>query len=176
MTSLALVSDRRQQPQLHFMCGKAGAGKSVLAKAVAEAADAVVLSEDVWLARLFGDELVTFDDYVKFSRRTRLVVAPLVIDVLRDRSVVLDFPANTLESRTWFRSIFESANRPHTLHYLVASDALCLQRIGRRNVERPEGSHALSEAMFHRITSFFQPPGTEERFNVQLHPQGLEVF
>lgn len=156
------------------MCGKAGAGKSVLAKAIAQAGDAIVLSEDIWLARLFGDEMVTFDDYVRCSRRIRLVVAPLVIELLRDRSVVLDFPANTLEARAWFRSIFESAHRPHTLHYLAASDALCLQRIGRRNVERPEGSHELSEAMFHHITSFFQPPGSEECFNVELHPQGVE--
>jgi len=153
------------------MCGKAGSGKSTMAKSLATEHDALLLCEDVWLARLFPAEINTFDDYIKYARRIKAVVAPMVVELLKHQSVVLDFPANTAESRTWFRSIFEAANVPHILHYVVASDALCLRHIAKRNVERPEGSHEISEEMFHHITSFFQPPSPSELFNVQIHAQ-----
>jgi len=156
-------------PALHFMCGKAGAGKSTLAQALAIEHNAILICEDVWMARLFPDELVSFDDYVKCSRRIKRVVGPLVIDLLGQQSVVLDFPANTIDTRSWFRSIFEGAVVPHTLHYVDSPDHLCLAQIARRNVERPEGSHVVSAEMFHYITSLFQPPTSVEGFNVRTH-------
>jgi predicted kinase len=42
---------------LHFFCGMAGAGKSTVARAVAQSAQATLISEDVWLARLYGDQM-----------------------------------------------------------------------------------------------------------------------
>lgn len=159
----------KTSPSLHFMCGKAGSGKSTVAKALAQQHGATLLCEDIWLARLFPTELATFDDYIKYSRRIKAVVAPLVIELLKQQSVVLDFPANTLETRSWFKSIFEAANAPHTLHFINASNAQCLSQIAKRNIERPEGSHLITEEAFHHISSFFQPPAAAEGFNVQAY-------
>ncbi|MCZ4314332.1 ATP-binding protein [Comamonadaceae bacterium G21597-S1] len=158
--------------RLHFMCGKAGAGKSTLSRTLAKQHDAVLISEDIWLARLFPDEMRDFDDYIRYSRRIKQVVEPLVVDMLAHRSVVLDFPANTARSRQWFGSLIQHAQSAHTLHYLRASNAICLRRIAQRNSERPEGSHELDEATFLQITSLFEAPSPAEGFDVQLHEQG----
>ena len=156
---------------LHFFCGKAGAGKSTLAAALADERDAVLLSEDVWLSRLFGDQMQTFDDYIRFSRRLKTVVGPLVTDLLASgRNVVLDFQANTRALRAWFLSVSSRAGAPHVLHFVDATDDTCLQRIARRNAERPEGSHHLSEEDFRHVTSFFEPP-VEEGLTIQVHPE-----
>lgn len=159
------------QTSLHFMCGKAGAGKSTLSKALAMQHDAVLVCEDIWLARLFPDEIRDFNDYLRYSRRIKDVVAPLVVDMLGRQSVVLDFPANTVQSRQWFKSICQQAGSAHVLHHLSASNALCLSRIAKRNAERPEGSCELDEATFMHITSFFEAPSPAEGFNVLLHEQ-----
>jgi predicted kinase len=154
---------------LHFFCGKAGAGKSTLARQLATAQAAVLISEDVWLARLYGEEMATFDDYRARSLRLRTVIGSLVTDLLRNgQSVVLDFPANTRASRSWYRSLFEGADAHHVLHFVDTAERLCLDRIATRNTERPEGSHHLSEADFAHITSFFEPPQADEGFNIQL--------
>jgi predicted kinase len=155
---------------LHFLCGKAGAGKSTLAQTLAATHHAILISEDIWLTRLFGDRMKTFDDYLVFSQRARTVAGPLVIDLLRaGQNVVLDHPANTRRSRAWFRSLHESAGADHVLHYVDVPDTLCLQRIGQRNIERPEGSHHLTEQDFAHVTSFFEPPEAAEGFNIELH-------
>ena len=161
----------KHRPEFHFMCGKAGAGKSTLANQLAQQHDAILLCEDIWLARLFPDEIEIFEDYIKFTRRIKTVVAPMAVELLRRQSVILDFPANTIDSRRWFRSIIEQAGCAHSLHFAVATDELCLQRIAKRNVERPEGSHELDEATFNKISSYFQPPTEQEKFNLVLHHQ-----
>ena len=155
---------------LHLLCGKAGAGKSTLAASLATLHRAVLISEDIWLARLFGDQMKTFDDYRLFSQRARAVVGPLVVDLLRvGQNVVLDFPANTRGARAWFRSLCDAAGAENVLHYLDVPDQLCLQRIDKRNIERPEGSHHLTPEMFAHITSFFEAPEPGEGFRIELH-------
>lgn len=153
---------------LHFFCGKAGAGKSTRAKAHAESTGAILISEDIWLMRLYGDVMKDFEDYKRLSVRLKTVVGPLVIDLLRaGNDVVLDFPANTRATRAWFRNVFEAARAAHILHYLDTTDADCLTRIAQRNAERPEGSHHLTPEQFAAISSYFEAPSADEGFTVR---------
>jgi predicted kinase len=162
--------DPSAPPTLHFLCGKAGAGKSTVAARLAANQHAILFCEDVWLARLFGDRMHTFDDYRQFAQRLKTVVGPLVVDLLQAGcNVVLDFPANTRAARAWMRSLYEQAGASHVLHYVATSDPTCLARIGQRNDEKPEGSHQLSEADFVHISSFFEPPDAAEGFNLHVH-------
>jgi predicted kinase len=158
---------------LHFLCGKAGAGKSTVARAVAQSAQAMLISEDVWLARLYGDQMQTFEDYRRFSIRLKTVVGPFVAELLRSgRNVVLDFPANTRSSRAWFRSLCEEAGAAHVLHHVDSTDDTCLAHIRQRNEERPEGSHHLTPEQFAYISSFFEPPAQEEGFKIRRYGKG----
>lgn len=162
------------RPVLHFFCGKAGAGKTTVASRIAHAQRAILLSEDIWLLRLFGDQMETFEDYLRFSRKLKTVVGPLAVDLLKaGHSLVLDFQANTKRGRAWFRSVFEQAGAEHVLHFVDSSNELCLERIAKRNVDLPEGSHHLTEKTFLHITSFFEPPEESEGFNVKIYVDEL---
>lgn len=155
---------------LHFFCGKAGAGKTTKAKTVASACGAILLSEDVWLQRLYGEQIQAFADYIRYSQKLNTVVTPLVIDLLTaGQSVVMDYQANTIKRRAWFRSMFEQARADHVLHFLQTPDAQCLARIQIRNSEMPEGASRLTEADYWHVTSYFQRPEEAEGFNIQVH-------
>lgn len=156
---------------LHFLCGKPGAGKSTLAASLAARHSAMLLSEDIWMVRLYGDQLHSFDDYLRFAPRVRSVAGPLAVDLLRaGQNVVLDFACNTRTSRHWVRTLFEQAGADHTLHWLDTPDSACLQRIARRNEERPEGSHHLSDEVFFQVAAYFQAPEADEGLQVLRHP------
>ena len=89
--------------KLLFLCGKMAAGKTTLAKQLAEREDAVLLVEDELLAPLYPGDIVSIGDYVKFSGRLKHALGPHIRTLLaRGVSVVLDFPANTKEQRAWF--------------------------------------------------------------------------
>jgi len=161
-----------QSPALHLLCGKIAAGKSTLAKRLASEPDTVLVSEDVWLARLYPGEILTVADYARCSGRLREAIGGHVEALLRaGLSVVLDFPANTVANRLWMRGIFDGAGVGHCLHYLDVPDAVCKARLRQRNAD---GTHefAASDAEFDVITSYFVPPGGDEEFNILSHADG----
>lgn len=158
------------RPTLHLLCGKIAAGKSTLAKQLADAPGHVLLDQDAWLARLYPGEIASIDDYVRCSGRLRSVVGPHVIALLgAGLSVVLDYPANTISGRAWMRGLFEAAGAAHRLHWLDVADAVCMARLRRRN---REGTHdfAPTEADFELFTRHFMPPADDEGFEVTRHP------
>ncbi|WP_417470487.1 AAA family ATPase [Maricaulis sp.] len=156
-------------PTLHLVCGKIAAGKSTLCHQLAAHASTVLLSEDNWLSSLYPGEISSLEDYVRCSARLRAVIGPHVADLLRaGLSVVLDFPANTLASRAWMRSIIDDAAAAHTLHWLDLDDATCKARLRERNAAG-EHAYAASETEFDLFTRYFVPPRAEEGFDVVVH-------
>jgi predicted kinase len=157
------------RPVLHLLCGKAASGKSTLARQLGHAPATVVISEDFWLARLYKGEQNTFEDYIRNSRRLREVIGPHVEILLRaGLSIVLDFPANTPAIRKWMRGLAETAGADHCLHFVDASDAVCKERLHRRN---QDGSHdfTVTDAEFDEITTYFVSPTAEEGLHIVLH-------
>ena len=104
-------------PTLHLVCGKIAAGKSTLTDRLGQQPGTVVVAEDHWLARLYPGEQTSLADYARNAARLRDAMAPHLVALLRlDLSVVLDFPANTVASRAWMRTLFEAAGVAHQLH------------------------------------------------------------
>lgn len=156
-------------PTLHLLCGKIAAGKSTLAAKLSDQGGTVLISEDSWLSALFKDEMSSIKDYVRCSTRIRAVMEPHVLSLLgAGISVVLDFPANTFQMRTWMRRIVEQTSARHVFHILDVPDEVCLGRLRARNAA---GDHAfeVSEAQFHQVTKHFAPPTPAEGFNIVRH-------
>ena len=116
--------------KLIFLCGKMAAGKSTLARDLAQRENAVLLVQDEFLDRLFPGEITDIPGFVKCSSRLKNALGPHVCALLsKGISVVLDFPGNTKAQRAWFRELFERANAEHELHFVDASDALCKSQL-----------------------------------------------
>jgi predicted kinase len=155
---------------LHFMCGKMAAGKTTLSKRLEKEYNAVLICEDIWLQRLYPNEISNFEDYLKYARRLRDIIIPHVKELLlKGISVILDFPANIPVSRSWIKSIYESVNANHVLHYLDVPNEKCIEQLKKRNEEKPDGSMEMTVEQFMQITSLFVAPTTEEGFNILIH-------
>lgn len=153
-----------------FMCGKMAAGKSTLARDLAERHDAVLIVQDEWLGTLFPGEIVDLRAFFDRSMRLRNALAAHICVVLsKGLSVVLDFPANTREQRAWFREILAHADVDHELHFIDAPDALCKRQLAHRSKDMPAGTRWTTDAEFDAVTAYFQPPSDEEHFNVVRH-------
>ncbi|RFP16052.1 MULTISPECIES: ATP-binding protein [unclassified Duganella] len=152
---------------LHLVCGKIAAGKSTLMSELSKAPNTVLISEDKMLATLYPGEIQSLADYVRCTTKLRSALQGLIRGVLAaGSSVVLDFPANTIATRSWMKTLFADTPAAHCLHYLDVSDEECKRRLRRRN---EEGLHqfSTSEAEFDLITQFFAPPTEAEGFNVK---------
>lgn len=157
-------------PVLHLFSGKIGSGKSTLAAQFAREPNTVLIAQDPWLAGLYPKEISSLEDYVRCSTRLRLVLGPHIVSLLRlDLSVSLDFPANTRSSRQWMRGLFERAGADHRLHYLDVPDAVCLERLHRRNASG-EHDYVVSDDEFFQFGSYFEAPSAEEGFEIRHRP------
>ena len=155
---------------LHFFCGKMTASKSTRAAKLAIEYNAILLSEDEWLKTLYPDEIKVFEDYLRYAARLRPLLFDLVTDLLsKGMSVIMDFPANTREQRNWFKNLFSTHNFPHLLHYLDVDDEQCIQQLKIRSARLPDGAAFTTEAEFHHVNSYFQPPAEEEGYTIRVY-------
>lgn len=156
-------------PTLHIICGKIGSGKSTLAAQLGVETGAVLIAEDTWLSALYAEEMSTMSDYVRCSSRLRSIMGSHISELLKaGLSVVLDYPANTVEQRNWMRGILAGGGAAHQLHLLDVPDDVCLARLHARNAQ---GEHpfAVTDAQFHQFTKHFTRPAPSEGFNVIIH-------
>jgi predicted kinase len=157
----------RTPAKLIFLCGKMAAGKSTLARDLAERENAVLLVQDEFLDSLFPGEITDIPGFVKYSSRLKDALAPHICSLLaKGISVVLDFPGNTRAQRAWFRQLFEAADAEHELHFVDASDDWCKRQLEDRSKDLPPGTAWTTDAEFEAITAYFQPPSDDEGFNV----------
>jgi len=136
-----------------------------------------MFGEDEWLT-LLNAEVNSLADHVRHSKRLKAVLAPLCIRLLQlGVPIVFDFAGNTPNDRAWVRSIFESANADHVLHYIAASDGLCKVRLRLRNETEPEGLYFgfVGEDRFDEVTRYFTPPSDQEKFLVMYYDADIPL-
>ncbi len=160
----------RQPGKLFFFCGKMAAGKSTLAKKIAQQEGVILLVQDEWLDALFPGDIVDIPGFVQYSSRLNKVLTPHLCSLLSQGiGVVLDFPGNTRTQRAWFRELIDHTGAEHELHYIDVSDELCKQQLKERSKGLPEGSAFTTDAEFDAITHYLQAPFEDENFNVIHH-------
>jgi predicted kinase len=156
--------------KLLFLCGKMAAGKSTLSRELASRENAVLLVEDEFLERLYPGQIADLAAYVTCSSRIREALGPHIVSLLSmGVPVVLDFPGNTRRQRAWFRRLIDEAGAEHELHFVDASDALCVRQLRDRSKDLPPDTPWTGEADFQAVTAYFEPPAPDERFNVVRH-------
>lgn len=153
---------------LYFIYGLPAAGKTRLAREIAEQSPALLFCEDEWLMAL-GGTITTLAEYVDASRRVRGLMAPLATRALElGTSVVFDFAANTVAHRAWVRSIFEAARAEHVLYVLDVPLEECRRRLHERNATKPAGLYFgdVSDDLFDAVVPHIVAPSRDEGFNM----------
>jgi predicted kinase len=156
--------------RLFFLCGKMAAGKSTLARVLAEREHAVRLVSDEWLEALYPIEIADVAAFITYSTRLNDALTPHICALVdHGVSVVLDFPGNTRGQRAWFRRLLDATGAAHELHVIDASDAVCKRQLRQRSAGLPVGSVWTTDAEFDAISVYFDPPSPEEGFTVIHH-------
>ncbi len=80
----------------------------------------------------------------------------------------MDFPANTISQREWFKSIFSEVEPPHQLMYIDIPNEICRDQIEKRRTEQPERKTTDTTEMFAHVAKYFAEPADEEGFNLVI--------
>ena len=156
------MSETQSSATLHFLCGKIASGKSTLAQQLVRGQQAVLLSEDTWLAALYPGQITQLAVYIEKSRQLKSVLELHLVTLLQKGiTLVLDFPANTPEQRRWLKGLAEQAGCSYCCHVLNVSDEECKRRLAARNLSG-ENPFTTSAEQFDLITAHFSYPSEEE--------------
>lgn len=154
---------------LYLLCGRIAAGKSTLARSLAQRPATLLISMDAWMSVLYPTENRTINDFARLSARFRAAMGPHVVDLLRlGLSVVLDFPANTVAWRRWMLSLVSEASVAHELHFVDVPDEVCRERLRRRN-QSGEHAYQVDETTYEQFMRYFVAPTPAEGCNVIVH-------
>jgi predicted kinase len=146
------------QPVLYLTVGLPGAGKTTLARRIAEAERVVRLTPDDWMAPLFGDNDAG-------GRRDILEGRMIWVahEVLRSGAgVVLDFGCWSPEETYAIRVVAESAGGRFDLRHVSLDEAERRARAAARWETAPDTTFPMSDEDHDRWLASYHPPSQDE--------------
>ena len=146
------------EPRLILTCGLPGAGKTTLARRLADERGAVRLTKDEWLWALGS---TPWDEAA--NDRVEAELWRLAQDILRlGTSVVLDFGLWAREERDEMRLAARELGAGVELHFLDVPLAELWRRIEERNAEPPWDREPIRRTDLEAWSRIFQPPDDAE--------------
>jgi len=147
---------------LHLMCGLPGSGKTTLAERIERESNALRLSPDEWIVRLYGSQLTppTLDWCRDPVEALQWSVAERVLTL--GANVVLDFGFWSRAEREDFRARAAALGASTELHFLDVPRAVLSQRLAARNAQLPPYAFPITEAQLNAWWSVFEPPTPDE--------------
>jgi predicted kinase len=156
-------------PTIHLMCGLVAAGKTTVARGLAQQLPAVRLSRDEWMLRLYGGK---YDDPLYVERLgpcTELMWDVALAVVAAGSSVVLDWNFWSRQRRSDARRRADAAGAKLVLHWVDPPIDEVVQRARQRLTHQPTDAHEVTEDGVRHLAAIFEPPTEEEGIPVERH-------
>lgn len=147
---------------LFLMCGLPGSGKTTLARQLEGERDALRLTPDEWIERLFGTGLTlpTLDWCRDPVETVQWMVAERALSL--GVNVVLDFGFWSRGEREEFRTRATALGARTEVHFLDVPRAVLAARLAARNADLPPYTFPVTEAQLDLWWSLFEPPTPDE--------------
>jgi predicted kinase len=154
---------------LHFICGPVAAGKSTYARRLAKEKQAVVLSLDEAMLKLFGP-IDGREAFLAKEDLCRGFLLDLAADSLQNSvSVILDWGFWKHQDRLALIERFSQYGCSIELLYLKTADELRWKRLSLRNQNPGKGNHRIEEKDFAFFNSLFEEPRAEDYPDIAFH-------
>jgi predicted kinase len=152
-----------------LVCGLVAAGKSTLARRLADELPAVRLSRDEWMIRLHGLGYEEPGYVERLGPCTELLWDTALAIVTADASVVLDWNFWSRERRADARRRAAAAGVAVRLHWLDLPVDVAVERARTRLAAQPADAHRIGEDGVRHMATIFEPPEDAEGILITRH-------
>jgi predicted kinase len=149
------------RPTLYILCGLTGSGKTTLARQLEAEHGAVRFSVDEWMIALHG--LYPGDDFDKKEERCKSLIRHVAHQlVAKGISVIFDFGFFRKAGRDACRAFAEEIGATPETIYVACNETELRRRLAHRNEQLPENTFEITDEMFGRFLTVFEPPEPDE--------------
>jgi predicted kinase len=150
-------------PTVHLICGPVGAGKTTVARRLAETHGALRFSLDEWVMQLFAAEApepMVFDWWADHCERCSKRIWQVCEQALaRNVDVILDCGFPAFAHREQYRRLALATGAGVHLHVVACEPDVRRDRVRTRNTERgPTFALPVTDAMFEGSEAWWEPP------------------
>jgi predicted kinase len=152
---------------IHLLFGPQGAGKSTLARQLADQVHGVRFAIDDWMAELFAPDLPQPLNLpwlmARVQRCERLIWRLATDTVQRGGTAILDLGGMKAADRARHAAQARAQGLPLRVHFVTAPLAVRRQRVLQRNQDRGDTySFEVTAGMFDVMEAQFEPPDAQE--------------
>ncbi len=159
-------STKKNKPIVYLICGQVGSGKTTFAKKLEKETNAIRITPDEWMLKLYPD-MPKKEDFDNFYYKCCDVAWSVACEIVkRGGDVILDFSFWKRKERVKFRNLAINSGALVELFYIKCDDKEILKRLRKRNLEQPEGSIRITDDMFDFFSPGFEPPEEDEAFTL----------
>jgi predicted kinase len=162
--------ERAESATVHLLAGLNGSGKSTHARQLEKDCPAVRFSLDEWMLRLYQ---LRYDEpsYPALAERCMSLIWDTAQQILAaGTDVVLDWNQWSRARRRTWRERVEAAGHQLVLHHLAVPLDTAIARAEQRAELDTPNSHDLDAAAVRHLAALFEPPTSDEGFEVRVVP------
>jgi len=154
---------KKEQPTAYVICGFIGAGKTTFARKLEKEKNALRITKDEWIVKIFGNKITSDKNFEKYDQDITKLAKDIAFKILRSGGDVI------IDEGFWARSqrddikkkIIQLRAKPF-LYYVECSIEKMRERVVNRSKNPPEDSFEISEEMFNEYLKYWEPPTEEE--------------
>jgi len=155
----------KKQPIAYIICGFIGAGKTTFARKLEKETEAVRITKDEWMIKIFGNKITSdknFEEYdknvIELSRNIAFKILESGADVIIDEGFWAKSERDGLKKK-----VSELGAKP-ILYYVECSVEEMKKRVVTRSEIPPEDSFEISGEMFDSYVKYWESPTEDEEF------------
>ena len=154
---------KNTQLTAYVICGFIGAGKTTFARKLEKEKNALRITKDEWIVKIFGNKITSDKNFEKYDQDITKLATDIAFKILRSGGDVI------IDEGFWARSqrddikkkIIQLRAKPF-LYYVECSIEKMRERVVNRSKNPPEDSFEISEGMFDEYLKYWEPPTEEE--------------
>jgi len=152
-----------KQPIAYVICGFIGAGKTTFARKLEHETNAIRITKDEWIIRIFGNK-VTFDkNFERYDKNITELATDIAFKILKSgKDVIIDEGFWVKSQRDDIKKKIQQVGAKPILYYVECPVEKMKERVVNRSNNPPLDSFEINEEMFDSYLKYWEPPTVEE--------------